>query len=124
MADDLVERLRACHISRRIPGTFMSETVPEPLSHEAASRIESLERQREADSARIAELEGALEKIGSNAPMKEPSAEPTVGPPPGWREEMSDCVYEIVQQAFNEGHTRACWEAGQIADAATAERAS
>lgn len=43
MASELVERLRACHISRRIPGTFMSETVPEPLSHEAADRIEALE---------------------------------------------------------------------------------
>lgn len=112
-SDDLVERLLA------VGGGFISPLSPEDTRtvKEAAARIE-------ADRKRIEALEAALEKVASNAPMKEPSAEPTVGPPPGWREEMSDYVYDIVQQAFNEGHTRACWEAGQIADAATAERAS
>jgi len=60
----------------------------------------------------------ALEKIAGEAPAKEPSDGPTVAWPPNWSEDLRDTVNDMIQQAFNEGHTRACWELGQIADKA------
>jgi len=62
--------------------------------------------------------EAALERIAGEAPAKEPSDGPTVAWPPSWSEDLRDTVNDMIQQAFNEGHTRACWELGQIADKA------
>ena len=60
----------------------------------------------------------ALERISGEAPAKEPRDQPTVGWPPNWSAEYCDEVNDIAQQAFSEGYARACWELGQIADAA------
>ena len=60
----------------------------------------------------------ALEKIAGEAPSREPSKYPTVGPHKGWSAELSEYFDDIIMQAFNEGSDRACWELGQIADAA------
>lgn len=66
----------------------------------------------------IAELREALTSIDGEAVTKEPPAEPTVGPPRGWREEMADYVHEIVLEAFQEGASRGRWEAANIARSA------
>lgn len=57
----------------------------------------------------------ACKEIDGEAPVKEPSAEPTIGPSPGWRTEIADEVHEIVREAFEEGKTRGRWEAAQPA---------
>lgn len=57
-----------------------------------------------------------LEAIAGNAPAKEPRNEPTVGYADDRRVD-ADQANDAIQQAFNEGHTRAWWEAGQMADA-------
>lgn len=59
----------------------------------------------------------ALEKIAGQAPVKEPRDYPTVGWT-GRQTDAGDAFNEAVQQAFNEGYARACWELGLMADAA------
>ena len=71
-----------------------------------------------AQAERVRVLEAKLEKIAGEAPAKEPRDQPTVGWPPSWSTNYRDEVNDMVQDAFNEGHARACWELGQIADAA------
>lgn len=62
--------------------------------------------------------EAALEKIAGEAPAKEPPNYVSVAWPPNWSEDLRDTVNDMIQQAYNEGYTRACWELGQIADKA------
>jgi hypothetical protein len=66
----------------------------------------------------IERLIGTLEKIASEAPAKEPSDGPSVSWPPNWSDDLRDTVNDMILDAFAEGHTRALWEMGQIADAA------
>ena len=60
----------------------------------------------------------ALERISGEAPAKEPRDQPTVGWPPSWSTDYRDEVNDMILEAFAHGHARACWELGQIADAA------
>ena len=60
----------------------------------------------------------ALEKIAGEAPAKQPPNYVCVAWPPNWSEDLRDTVNDLILEAFREGHTRACWELGQIADAA------
>ena len=64
------------------------------------------------------EQRDALEKIADEASAKEPSNSPTVGWPRNWSEDLRDTVNEMILEAFADGYARACWELGQIADAA------
>lgn len=59
----------------------------------------------------------ALKKIAGEAPAKEPPNYVSVAWPPHWSEDPRDTVNDMILEAWNEGHTRACWELGQIADA-------
>jgi hypothetical protein len=63
-------------------------------------------------------LEKALLNIASNSPDKEPRNYSTVGAPRNWSEEARELIDQIAEEAFDQGHARACWELGQIADAA------
>lgn len=60
----------------------------------------------------------ALEKIASEAPVKEPSDGPSLGFPPSWSTDYRDEVNDMLREAYDEGYVRALWEMGQIADAA------
>jgi len=66
----------------------------------------------------IKELRNGLKKIAGESPSREPCDEPTVGPHPNWTYELQASVADIIREAFAEGYSRACWELGQIADAA------
>ena len=63
-------------------------------------------------------LIGTLEKIASEAPANEPIDCPSVSWPPNWSDDLRDTVNDMILDAFRDGYTHACWELGQIADAA------
>ena len=60
----------------------------------------------------------ALEKIAGEAPFMEPSADLETAPPPNWGDDLIDEVASMLAEAFSQGYSRACWELGQIAEAA------
>ena len=95
--DDDVERVARAIYRQRGSGSQAVSATPEQIAER---------------------LEKALLNIAGEAPAKEPRDQPTVGWPPNWSAEYCDEVNDMVQEAFNEGHARACWELGQIADAA------
>lgn len=70
-----------------------------------------------ASPAIITSLTARLKEIASHAPAKEPRDEPTVGALP-LPSDLREYVEDLISQAYAEGYTRACWEMGQIADAA------
>jgi hypothetical protein len=67
------------------------------------------------------QLFAALEKIAGEAPAKQPPDYAYVAWPPHWSDDMRDTVNDMILAAFNEGHSRALWEAGHIAEAALAQ---